>query len=97
MTQIIAVIDSNDMFFSMNLPSEIVDDLLKVNSWIYLGRQIILHRRYVFHSILVSDCEKKKTVYQGSHSHGKSWKNLWSWKIMENKNIKSHGKVKILP
>ena len=22
---------------------------------------------------------------QGSHSHGKSWKNVWSWKVMENK------------
>ena len=28
MTQIIAVIDSNDMFFSMNLPSEIVEKYL---------------------------------------------------------------------
>ena len=30
-------------------------------------------------------------------SQGRSWKNLWSWKVVENpKSIKSHGKVKIL-
>ena len=36
------------------------------------------------------------SVNQGSHSQGKSWKNLWLWKVMESqKNIQSHGKVRI--
>ena len=26
-------------------------------------------------------------ILQGSHSHGKSGRNLWSWKVMENQKI----------
>ena len=34
------------------------------------------------------------TIIQGSHSHGKSWKKQWSWKVMENsKNSECHGNL----
>ena len=30
---------------------------------------------------------------QGSHGHGKSWKNKFFWKVMENlQKVESHGK-----
>ena len=38
------------------------------------------------------------TVPTVMESQEKSWKNLWSWNVMEKKkNPKSHGKLQILP
>ena len=36
----------------------------------------------------------RNRAQQGSHSHGKSWKKKWSWKVMENsKNSECHGNL----